>query len=93
MIFRWLDAYRDANAFRFSTYFVSFVSESACLAMGIGTICRVSNTDDASGVKKDAISVKKIESSKLDKKELGSKSPLSKEKGLETQTKEDIVEW
>ncbi len=69
------------------------MSESACLAMGIGTICRVSNTDDASRVKKDAISEKKSESPKLDKKELGSKSPLSKEKGVEMPTKEDIVEW
>ena len=36
--FRWLDAFKDANAFRFSTYFVSYTSESTCLIMGIGTL-------------------------------------------------------
>ncbi|XP_022107837.1 protein-serine O-palmitoleoyltransferase porcupine-like isoform X2 [Acanthaster planci] len=33
---KWLDAYKDAMSFRFSHYFVSFVSESTSLALGLG---------------------------------------------------------
>eukprot|EP00794_Sanderia_malayensis_P007254 gene7254-8062_t len=39
---KWLDAYKDANGFRFSTYFVSYISESTCLVMGVATIHHVS---------------------------------------------------
>ncbi|XP_065058224.1 protein-serine O-palmitoleoyltransferase porcupine-like [Rhopilema esculentum] len=31
----WIDAYKDANGFRFSNYFVSYTSELTCIAMGI----------------------------------------------------------
>ena len=37
---RWIDAFKDANGFRFSTYFVSYTSEATCLISGIGTMCK-----------------------------------------------------
>lgn len=37
--YRWTDAYKDASGFRFSTYFVSYLSEAMCLISGIGTVC------------------------------------------------------
>ena len=36
--FRWLVAYRDAQSFRFSHYFVSFLSEVTVLLCGLGAI-------------------------------------------------------
>lgn len=35
---RWWIAYKEALTFRFSHYFVSYISESTCLLVGIGTI-------------------------------------------------------
>lgn len=41
----WVDAFKDANGFRFSTYFVSYTSEATCILSGIGTVCpKVENT-------------------------------------------------
>ena len=39
IVLRWVDAFKDANGFRFSTYFVSYTSEATCILSGIGTVC------------------------------------------------------
>jgi porcupine-like protein len=36
ILYRWLVAYRDAQSFRVSHYFVSFVSETTATLSGLG---------------------------------------------------------
>lgn len=43
-ICRWWQAYREAQQFRFSHYFISYISEATCLLMGIGTIVPMATT-------------------------------------------------
>lgn len=50
--YRWWLAYREAQQFRFSHYFISYISEATCLLMGIGTLVPLENKSDEKDARK-----------------------------------------